>query len=167
MASPLIAAGRRRAAAWSRVPFVARSSAARAAAYASSAGDTSGRAERTTARAAADVATDTADAGTRTGGYPFADIEAKWQKHWLENKTFATPSQVDTSKPKFYALDMFPYPRCARLRPDLEVSQDAFFPSAPSGVVASIANPNPFRRETFLLRVSSSLATLASDALSP
>ena len=148
MASPLIAAGRRRAAAWSRVPFVARSSAARAAAYASSAGDTSGRAERTTARAAADVATDTADAGTRTGGYPFADIEAKWQKHWLENKTFATPSQVDTSKPKFYALDMFPYPRCARLRPDLEVSQDAFFPSAPSGVVASIANPNPFRRET-------------------
>ena len=119
MASPLIAAGRRRAAAWSRVPFVARSSAARAAAYASGAGDGSDRAKRTTARAAADVATETADAGTRTGGYPFADIEAKWQKYWLENKTFATPNQVDTSKPKFYALDMFPYPRCARLPSEL------------------------------------------------
>ena len=96
------------------MPFVARSTAARAAAFASSADVGSDRAKRTTARAAVDVATDTADAGTRTGGYPFADIEAKWQKHWLENKTFATPSQVDTSKPKFYALDMFPYPRYAR-----------------------------------------------------
>ena len=92
--------------------------------------------------------------------YDPSAIEPKWQKYWEDEQTFRTPD-IDTSKPKFYALDMFPYPRCARLRPDLEVSQDAFFPSAPSGVVASIANPNPFRRET------SSLATLASDALSP
>lgn len=35
-------------------------------------------------------------------------IETKWQKYWLENKTFKTPT--DTSKPKFYVLDMFPYP---------------------------------------------------------
>ncbi|GAB5408236.1 MAG: leucine--tRNA ligase [Balneolaceae bacterium] len=40
--------------------------------------------------------------------YNPADIETKWQKYWLENKTFKTPT--DTSKPKFYVLDMFPYP---------------------------------------------------------
>jgi len=36
-------------------------------------------------------------------------IEAKWQKYWEDNKTFKTDS-YDFSKPKFYALDMFPYP---------------------------------------------------------
>jgi leucyl-tRNA synthetase len=42
------------------------------------------------------------------GEYRFKDIEAKWQKYWLENKTFRTTD--DTSKPKYYVLDMFPYP---------------------------------------------------------
>ena len=36
-------------------------------------------------------------------------IEPKWQKFWEEHKTFAT-DVWDFSKPKFYALDMFPYP---------------------------------------------------------
>ena len=36
-------------------------------------------------------------------------IEPKWQKYWDENKTFFT-DVWDFSKPKFYALDMFPYP---------------------------------------------------------
>ena len=36
-------------------------------------------------------------------------IEQKWQKYWEDNKTFKTDS-YDFSKPKFYALDMFPYP---------------------------------------------------------
>ncbi len=36
-------------------------------------------------------------------------IEAKWQKYWLENKTFKTDC-YDDSKPKYYVLDMFPYP---------------------------------------------------------
>ncbi len=36
-------------------------------------------------------------------------IEPKWQKYWEENKTFFTDAW-DFSKPKFYALDMFPYP---------------------------------------------------------
>ena len=36
-------------------------------------------------------------------------VEKKWQKYWLENKTFKTDT-YDFSKPKFYALDMFPYP---------------------------------------------------------
>lgn len=40
--------------------------------------------------------------------YKFREIEKKWQAHWEENKTFKTV--LDTSKPKFYALDMFPYP---------------------------------------------------------
>lgn len=43
-------------------------------------------------------------------GYPFADIEKKWQVYWEGKKTFRTPDDVDTSKPKFYVLDMFPYP---------------------------------------------------------
>lgn len=43
--------------------------------------------------------------------YPFPEIEAKWQQYWEEQQTFRTPDEVDTSKPKYYVLDMFPYPR--------------------------------------------------------
>ncbi len=39
----------------------------------------------------------------------FKKIEKKWQKYWEENETFKT-DVYDFSKPKFYALDMFPYP---------------------------------------------------------
>jgi leucyl-tRNA synthetase len=35
-------------------------------------------------------------------------LEAKWQRHWLEHKTFR--SEIDPSRPKYYVLDMFPYP---------------------------------------------------------
>ncbi len=45
--------------------------------------------------------------------YNFSAIEKKWQKYWLENKTFKTPNE--SSKPKFYCLDMFPYPSGAGL----------------------------------------------------
>lgn len=41
--------------------------------------------------------------------YNFKEIEKKWQDYWDENKTFYT-DVWDFSKPKFYALDMFPYP---------------------------------------------------------
>ena len=41
--------------------------------------------------------------------YEYAAIEKKWQKYWEENKTFAT-DVWDFSKPKYYVLDMFPYP---------------------------------------------------------
>ena len=41
--------------------------------------------------------------------YKFNEIEKKWQEYWEENKTFFT-DVWDFSKPKFYALDMFPYP---------------------------------------------------------
>ena len=41
--------------------------------------------------------------------YNFREIEPKWQKYWDENKTFYT-DVWDFSKPKYYALDMFPYP---------------------------------------------------------
>ena len=41
--------------------------------------------------------------------YNFIEIEQKWQDYWEENKTFFT-DVWDFSKPKFYALDMFPYP---------------------------------------------------------
>ncbi len=47
--------------------------------------------------------------------YPFAQIEPKWQAYWLAHKTFRTPDQPDPAKPKFYALDMFPYPSGAGL----------------------------------------------------
>ncbi len=46
--------------------------------------------------------------------YDFAAIEAKWQRYWVENKTFraAGPGEPgwDSSRPKYYVLDMFPYP---------------------------------------------------------
>ncbi|HRH63538.1 MAG TPA: leucine--tRNA ligase [Bacteroidia bacterium] len=45
--------------------------------------------------------------------YNFSEVEKKWQKHWAENKTFRTP--VSTDKPKYYVLDMFPYPSGAGL----------------------------------------------------
>ena len=41
--------------------------------------------------------------------YDYASVEAKWQKYWEEHETFKT-DVWDFSKPKFYALDMFPYP---------------------------------------------------------
>ncbi len=41
------------------------------------------------------------------------DIEAKWQKYWAENQTFAASNHSD--KPKYYVLDMFPYPSGAGL----------------------------------------------------
>ncbi len=45
--------------------------------------------------------------------YPFAEIEKKWQKYWEEHKTFRA---LDFSpKPKYYVLDMFPYPSGAGL----------------------------------------------------
>ena len=45
--------------------------------------------------------------------YNFSAIEKKWQKYWLENKTFKTDNGKDG--PKFYCLDMFPYPSGAGL----------------------------------------------------
>ena len=41
--------------------------------------------------------------------YDFTKIEKKWQKYWEDNNTFKTDI-YDFSKPKYYALDMFPYP---------------------------------------------------------
>ncbi|PIQ23353.1 leucine--tRNA ligase [bacterium (Candidatus Blackallbacteria) CG17_big_fil_post_rev_8_21_14_2_50_48_46] len=40
--------------------------------------------------------------------YNHQEIDAKWQQYWAENKTFKTESLGD--KPKYYVLDMFPYP---------------------------------------------------------
>ncbi len=46
--------------------------------------------------------------------YNFTEIEEKWKKYWDKNQTFKT-DVWDFSKPKFYALDMFPYPSGAGL----------------------------------------------------
>ena len=40
--------------------------------------------------------------------YNFIEIENKWQHFWEKNKTFSV--KQDSNKPKFYVLDMFPYP---------------------------------------------------------
>ena len=45
--------------------------------------------------------------------YNFNEIEAKWQKYWAENQTFRASNSSD--KPKYYVLDMFPYPSGAGL----------------------------------------------------
>jgi leucyl-tRNA synthetase len=51
--------------------------------------------------------------------YPFDEFEPRWQQRWADEKTFRTPgpgdSDFDASKPKYYVLDMFPYPSGAGL----------------------------------------------------
>ncbi|MBN1436200.1 MAG: leucine--tRNA ligase [Sedimentisphaerales bacterium] len=44
----------------------------------------------------------------QTAQYDFNNIEKKWQQYWQQNRTFATSD--DFSMPKYYVLDMFPYP---------------------------------------------------------
>ena len=45
--------------------------------------------------------------------YNHKDIESRWQQYWQENKTYKT--EINSEKPKFYVLDMFPYPSGAGL----------------------------------------------------
>jgi leucyl-tRNA synthetase len=45
--------------------------------------------------------------------YPFKDLETKWQEFWEVNSTFQT--DIHSKKPKYYCLDMFPYPSGAGL----------------------------------------------------
>nr|WP_299206272.1 leucine--tRNA ligase [uncultured Brumimicrobium sp.] len=45
--------------------------------------------------------------------YDFSTIEKKWRKHWQENNTY--DSKMDSTKPKYYGLTMFPYPSGAGL----------------------------------------------------
>ncbi len=45
--------------------------------------------------------------------YNFKEIERKWQAYWAANHTFK--AEIDNSKPKYYVLDMFPYPSGAGL----------------------------------------------------
>ena len=45
--------------------------------------------------------------------YNFKEIERKWQSFWAANQTFK--AEIDSSKPKYYVLDMFPYPSGAGL----------------------------------------------------
>src|SRR5689334_4813398 len=46
--------------------------------------------------------------------FPFTEFEPKWQRYWDEHKTFSVPNPgepgFDATRPKFYVLDMFPYP---------------------------------------------------------
>ncbi|MBN1456503.1 MAG: class I tRNA ligase family protein, partial [Sedimentisphaerales bacterium] len=45
----------------------------------------------------------------KKGNYRFNEIEKNWQEYWESNKTFKV-TEADKSKPKYYVLDMFPYP---------------------------------------------------------
>ena len=45
--------------------------------------------------------------------YNHRDIESRWQNYWRENKVYKT--EIDNSRPKYYVLDMFPYPSGAGL----------------------------------------------------
>ncbi len=57
--------------------------------------------------------------GTDMSRYDFTAIEARWQQRWQAEKTFRAPNPgdegFDPAKPKFYVLDMFPYPSGAGL----------------------------------------------------
>ena len=51
-------------------------------------------------------------------GYDFAAMEKAWQQYWAENETFRQPNPGEAGfaeRPKFYVLDMFPYPSGAGL----------------------------------------------------
>ena len=45
--------------------------------------------------------------------YNYKEIEKKWQQYWREHHTYKC--EIDHSRPKFYVLDMFPYPSGAGL----------------------------------------------------
>ncbi len=45
--------------------------------------------------------------------YPFREVEPRWQKHWEANRTFR--AEDPGAKPKYYCLDMFPYPSASGL----------------------------------------------------
>jgi len=45
--------------------------------------------------------------------YPFAQVEPRWQRFWDERRSFRASDTFD--QPKFYCLDMFPYPSAAGL----------------------------------------------------
>ena len=55
----------------------------------------------------------------RSKPFPFAEFEPRWQKRWADEKTYRTagPGEdgFDASKPKYFVLDMFPYPSGAGL----------------------------------------------------
>jgi len=50
----------------------------------------------------------------KQGFYDFTSIEKKWQQYWADHKTFRTEI-TDPAQPKYYVLDMFPYPSGAGL----------------------------------------------------
>ena len=50
--------------------------------------------------------------------YNFKQIESKWRQRWVERRTYHV--EVDPNRPKYYVLDMFPYPSGARAQmPDM------------------------------------------------
>jgi leucyl-tRNA synthetase len=65
----------------------------------------------------------TVDSDKKPGRYDFAAIETKWQQYWDAQQTFRAPNptepqasaRADAPKPKYYILDMFPYPSGAGL----------------------------------------------------
>ena len=56
--------------------------------------------------------------------YDFKKIEQKWQAYWAANQTFK--AEIDASKPKYYVLDMFPYPSGAGLHPLGYIASDIY-----------------------------------------
>ena len=61
-----------------------------------------------------------------TTTYNPKSIEPKWQKYWAEHETFKT-DVWDFSKPKYYALDMFPYPSGVGLHAGRECRDIMYF----------------------------------------
>ena len=49
--------------------------------------------------------------------YNFKEIEKKWQKYWKDHHIYQV--KEDESKPKYYVLDMFPYPSGAAIKASL------------------------------------------------
>lgn len=90
--------------------------------------------------------------------YNFKEIEAKWQRRWQEEETYRV--EADPTRPKFYVLDMFPYPSGAVCTSDtrwaisLRTSTRAtngfaastYFIRWATTLSACLPNSTPFRR---------------------
>ena len=69
--------------------------------------------------------------------YNFKEVEKKWQSYWKENQTYKV--DVDPSKPKFYVLDMFPYPSGASKQDNIRpLQQRKILPAIGNNSIKSV-----------------------------
>ena len=92
--------------------------------------------------------------------YNFRDIEKKWQKQWVDHKTYQV--KEDESKQKFYVLNMFPYPSLGSHEFAVAFHKNSFFcgrteASAPTRLPEVRGNCERYRQNVFDVTKENSL----------